>query len=74
MCLFILFICLLFDSFFIILVNNNFKKDKILFKKMKVQKVFETNQKKLNEKPAYVKPKYKTYRELLELDKPKRII
>ena len=41
---------------------------------MQVQKIFDVSSKKFTQKAAYVKPKYKTYRELLELDKPKKIV
>ncbi len=41
---------------------------------MQVKKVFSVDSKKMCEKPPYVKPKYKTYRELLDLDRPKKII
>ncbi len=41
---------------------------------MQVKKVFSVDTIKINQKPPYVKPKYKTYRELLDLDRPKKII
>ncbi len=41
---------------------------------MQVRKVFDVVTKQISQKPPYVKPKHKTYRELLDLDRPKRLI
>jgi hypothetical protein len=41
---------------------------------MHVKKIFAVEPKRINEKPPYVKPKHKTYRELLDLDRPKKIL
>jgi hypothetical protein len=49
---------------------NNFSD----YQNMQVKKVFSVDTIKINQKPARVKPKYKTYRELLDLDRPKKIL
>lgn len=40
---------------------------------MKVQTLLQTHQKVALVKPTYKKPVYKTYKELLQLDRPKHI-
>lgn len=39
---------------------------------LRSQKLLEVNSKPPQAKPPYVKPKHRTYRELLGLDKPKK--